>query len=194
MIKENLTRILLGTTLLIGSSSLEHVSRANDYAGIPGTRIEVPLKYENKVVKTVPLILSTARSVIDSSYIGATIRVESDGNPEAVSHSGAVGNMQIMPSTWQEYCKDIPFNKKFNRERKIECGTRYLNWVVDYIREKHPEWGLLSFNEKRNLVAAAYHGGPTKLKDLAWNLEEMPDPTKHYVEKIRNKFDEIISI
>ncbi|MBV8793606.1 MAG: lytic transglycosylase domain-containing protein, partial [Hyphomicrobiales bacterium] len=45
---------------------------------------------------------AASRFSVPASWIRAVIRIESNGNPKAVSPKGAVGLMQLMPDTFTE--------------------------------------------------------------------------------------------
>jgi soluble lytic murein transglycosylase-like protein len=77
------------------------------------------------------------------AFIKAVIHVESGFNPAAVSHAGAIGLMQLMPSTAASLdCAD-PFDARQN----IMAGTLFLSTLSNQYR------GDI------NLVLAAYNAG-----------------------------------
>jgi len=55
---------------------------------------------------------------------------ESNGNPDAVSPSGAQGLMQFMPVTWQEMGQGSPLNP----EQSIKAGTTYMAKMLANVR------------------------------------------------------------
>src|SRR5688500_9858398 len=59
---------------------------------------------------------------IEPRLVQAIVAVESNFNPQAVSHAGAQGLMQLMPSTAARYQVTNPFDPRAN----IEGGLRYL--------------------------------------------------------------------
>lgn len=197
----NLTKILaLATPLLsVIPSSYDSTTQNLSFSAESNyaQRIEVPLRQDSPVVETKPSLMvyggTHANKVINDYYIEATVRVESSGKPRAVSKSGALGLMQVKPDTWEEYCGDIPLYEAFDSDKNKECGVRYLRWIETYISKRHPGWDNLSLDRKRNLVAAAYHVGPTRLKNLDFNLDDVPNPTKHYVRKIEKALEELIT-
>lgn len=73
----------------------------------------------------------------------AVAKTESNFNPRARSSAGAVGVMQILPSTWRTIgCSGSMTNAADN----ARCGVRYL---AQGLREGGERWAV-----------ARYHGGP----------------------------------
>jgi hypothetical protein len=84
-----------------------------------------------------------ARYAVDPALVEAVIRVESAGNPWAVSRKGAQGLMQLMPQT--AYALGV--RDAFDPRQNIEGGVRHLRYLID----RYP--GDLS------LALAAYNAG-----------------------------------
>ena len=84
-----------------------------------------------------------SRYAVDASLVEAVIRVESAGNPWAVSRKGAQGLMQLMPQT--AYALGV--RDAFDPRQNIEGGVRHLRYLID----RYP--GDLS------LALAAYNAG-----------------------------------
>jgi soluble lytic murein transglycosylase-like protein len=80
---------------------------------------------------------------VSADLVAALIDVESRWNPRAVSHSGAMGLMQLMPATARRFGAFKPFDTQQN----IAAGTRYLTTLM---------W---EFHGDLRLVAAAYYAG-----------------------------------
>lgn len=104
--------------------------------------------------------------------------IESNGNPHAVSHAGAVGLFQVMPVTLEEYNnfhlatyerKDL-FNPEVNR--------KIAEW---YLSDRIPD--MLKYYDKavttRNILWA-YNAGIGRLVDGV-----LPEETKNYIAKYR---------
>jgi soluble lytic murein transglycosylase-like protein len=64
-------------------------------------------------------------------FVHSIIKQESDYNPKAVSKSGAMGLMQILPSTWEDIVKKLCIENPdpFDPDQNIRAGTYYLDWV-----------------------------------------------------------------
>jgi soluble lytic murein transglycosylase len=79
------------------------------------------------------------------SLLKALIKVESDFNPRAVSRSGALGLMQIMP----ENVAALNIKDPFDPSQNIMGGARYLGQLLQRFKGQLP------------LALAAYNAGPT---------------------------------
>ena len=75
-----------------------------------------------------PIIESAAtRHDVDARIVKAVIQVESAFHPRARSSKGAMGLMQLMPKTAQQYKARNPYDPASN----IEAGTKYLKRLLD---------------------------------------------------------------
>lgn len=64
---------------------------------------------------------------VDPMLVRALIQVESNYHPRARSQKGAMGLMQLMPSTAKEYQVRNPFDPRAN----IEAGIKHLKSLID---------------------------------------------------------------
>jgi soluble lytic murein transglycosylase len=106
------------------------------------------------------------RHGVSPHLLKALIKVESDFNPRAVSRSGALGLMQIMPENLEALRVQDPFNPWEN----IMGGTRYLMQM------------LQRFDGRLHLALAAYNAGPTIVE--RYNRVPPIRETEEYVEKV----------
>ncbi len=85
---------------------------------------------------------------VDPALIHAVIDVESGFNIHAISRTGAVGAMQIMPATAARYGATHPADPAQN----IEAGTRYLKDLL-VLHKGNLALALASYNAGEGTVA-----------------------------------------
>ena len=111
---------------------------------------------------------------IDPYLIIAVMEKESSFNHETISSSGALGLMQIMPST----AKELGVNPK-RAEENIEGGIRYLRQQLDKYEGRYKvHYALASYNAGAGAVRK-YGGIPLYAE------------TQNYVRKIVEKYNKL---
>lgn len=113
---------------------------------------------------------------VDSALVKAVIETESGFRPDAVSHAGAKGLMQLMDGTARELGVTNPFDPKQN----IFGGTKYLAAL------------LRKYNGNEKVALAAYNAGPGRIDrlgianeiDLMEKYHQLPAETQQYVRKV----------
>ena len=105
---------------------------------------------------------------VEPELIYAVINVESGFNEKAVSGAGAVGLMQVLPSTAEWMIgEQIPTESLFDPEINVGAGVKYLAYLFTQFDEL---WQVL----------AAYNAGETKVK--AWLADGVDKNTIPYLE------------
>lgn len=75
-----------------------------------------------------PLVLQLAKKHdVDGKLVQAIIEVESRFNPQALSHKGAEGLMQLMPATARRY----GVTQRYDVSQNLEAGIRYLKDLLN---------------------------------------------------------------
>ncbi len=117
---------------------------------------------------------------VDRALVHAIIRQESKFNPSAVSHRGAQGLMQVMPSTADYIIGKTLFKNKDSHAKlrdpqtNIEVGQRYIEKLL---YQDHVDTELFS-------LVVAYNAGPGNLRKWKRELAEMKDDPLLFIESI----------
>ncbi len=98
---------------------------------------------------------------LDPLLVMAIVKVESDFDPSAVSHAGAIGLMQVMPKTARWISEDL--NPKIPEEN-LRLGILYLRYLLD------------EFEGDLEKALMAYNVGPNALK----NGEKLSHARKYF--------------
>jgi soluble lytic murein transglycosylase-like protein len=109
---------------------------------------------------------------VEPTLIKSIIMAESSFDPNAISHSGAQGLMQLMPPT----AADMEVQNPFDPEENIFGGTKYLSLL------------LKKFNQDKKLAIAAYNIGPSAV-DKVKSISHVPQ-TKRFVDKVMQYYSE----
>ncbi len=93
------------------------------------------------------------RAGVDPELVWAVMRRESAFYPRAVSRSGAMGLMQVMPATWDwiaELLGEEP-GDPFDPETNIRYGVHYLGWLDRYF-DGDLELAVASYNRGQGYI------------------------------------------
>ncbi|WP_407308447.1 lytic transglycosylase domain-containing protein [Desulfosporosinus sp. SB140] len=134
---------------------------------------------------------------VDPLFVVAIIREESKFFPQSQSHKGAIGLMQLMPTTAQSIAESLG-DKKYtnedllNPEKNIQYGTWYLSSLEKV------------FSNNLILVIAAYNGGRGHVQE--WIATGQIDPnnirqedipfkeTRDYVSRVLKSYQKYIRL
>ena len=108
---------------------------------------------------------------LDEDFVKAVINQESGFNPNATSKCGAMGLMQLMPSTAQ----GLGVTDAYDAEQNIDGGTKYLKGLLD------------RFDNNKSLALAAYNAGPNAVKKYG-GIPPYSE-TQNYVKSVLSKYD-----
>ncbi len=134
---------------------------------------EAPLKGYTTGNKSIDafIVASAARNDLDPVLLYSVMHQESAFKPQAVSHKGACGLMQIIPATASRFgVRDI-----FNPQQNIEAGARYLRFLLD------------TFEGDVSLALAGYNAGEGNVKKYMWQIPPFQE-TIQYVRKIKQHY------
>lgn len=110
---------------------------------------------------------------IDYELVKIIIEKESQFNPNAVSKSGAVGLMQLMPGT----AEILGVEDSYDPWENIRGGVSYLRDMLDI------------FDDDLELALAAYHAGPGIVRESE-RVPQIPE-TVEYVDYILSRYTKI---
>lgn len=124
--------------------------------------------------------LQTVRSIaqstgVDAAWTYAVIRRESAFNTDARSHRGAVGLMQLLPSTAKDVARTIDRQLRavadlYQADTNIQFGTAYLRMILE------------RFGDHPVLATAAYNAGPYRVQ--TWLPKRGSVPADIWVETV----------
>jgi len=133
---------------------------------------------EHPNLKTYEPMLKTAsiEFAVELALLKAVMAAESGFNPDAVSPKGAIGLMQIMPSTAERYgllgdSKKSAEQKLQDPKTNIRLGARYL---ADLFK---------LFPGQQHLVIASYNAGEGAVQQYRNAIPPYPE-TRNYVELV----------
>jgi len=123
-----------------------------------------PNKYDSIITK------AAVKYGLPSDLIHSIIKTESNYNPRAVSPKGAVGLMQLMPSTARQY----GVTNLYDPEDNVLGGTKYLKDLASL------------YQRNLDLVLAAYNAGQEAVK----KYQGIPpyQETIEYIEKVKSSY------
>jgi len=113
---------------------------------------------------------AAARHNVDPNLVRAVVKVESNFDPNAVSRKGAMGLMQLMPST----ARQLNVRNPFDPEQNVDAGVRHLKQLLE------------SYGGDIKLTLAAYNAGAGAVARSA-GVPRYAE-TQNYVRRITNLY------
>ena len=113
---------------------------------------------------------AAARHNVDPNLVRAVVKVESNFNPNAVSRKGAMGLMQLMPST----ARQLNVKNPFDPEQNVDAGVRHLKQLLE------------NYGGDIKLTLAAYNAGAGAVARSA-GVPRYAE-TQNYVRRITNLY------
>ena len=142
-----------------------------DVNGPPPTRNQVTNKNFPKIDQFDALIVAASKKhLLSAALIKAVVMAESGMNPNAKSHAGAQGLMQLMPAT----AKGLGVENPWDPAQNINGGSKYLRKNID------------RFGDVR-LALAAYNAGPGNV--LKYKGIPPFEETQVYVERVMDLYE-----
>ena len=181
----------------VAASSLDiaqHFNLAYTQLKIVNTLQKYDVKLPTRFFYPTPIWQPLNGFRLEPELIYAFMHQESRFNENAKSHKGAMGLMQVMPST----AKFISTNKQVKRnnssilmepEINIDVGQEYIEYLLK----------LKSVNNNLIYLTAAYNGGPGNLQKWQREINYLDDPlffmesipsreTRWFIEKVLTKY------
>ena len=179
------------TIIIIAAVSIMLMTSSLNLINLTNRKIDdwlYPLKYEEEVSK-----YSKAYHV-EAALARAVMREESKFNEQAVSSSGAIGLMQIMPDTGEWIAEQL--NEDCGDLHETDRNIRYGIW---YLSELTAEFG-----GNKILALAAYNAGRGTvwhwIEEYSWNkdfddITAIPyGATRDYVKRVIKSCDKYKAI
>jgi len=116
------------------------------------------------------IVMAAARHNVDPNLVRAVVKVESNFNSNAVSRTGAMGLMQLMPKT----ARELKVKNPFDPQQNVDAGVRHLKYLLE------------NYNGDVNLTLAAYNAGEGAVRRSA-GIPHYSE-TQDYVRKITHLY------
>ncbi|MFI5217345.1 MAG: lytic transglycosylase domain-containing protein, partial [Candidatus Limnocylindria bacterium] len=128
--------------------------------------IDAPLSRAQRARVARTIAAEARRAGFSPEFVLAVIRVESGGDPFAISSKGALGLMQLLPTTGKAVAGELGLRWEgpptlFDPVANVRLGVAYLERL-------RARYGNLS------IALTAYNWGPTRVSDMLRRSERIP--------------------
>ena len=172
-------KIFLARKWLEAGHDLNAIILVNDVWDASPEYIDEPLVKLAYPRALLPLVKEVAEQKgVDPIVVLSLIRQESAFNKEAVSRSGALGLMQLIPPTAREVAQELGEKRlelpkdMFQPKKNIQFGTHYIHKMME------------EFDHHLPLSFAAYNAGPHRLKKWLESRDIKPEKTIQPLEEL----------
>jgi soluble lytic murein transglycosylase-like protein len=141
-----------------------------DLATLPHTTREVRRALVGEMPFGEEILRAASHNEVDALLVSAIVEMESGFDPSAVSPAGALGLMQVMPTT----SGPGVFTNLTDPEENLDAGTRYLGEL------------LTRFDGDLTLVLAAYNAGPANVRRYG-GVPPFRE-TRNYVDRVTRRY------
>ena len=135
-------QLLTGKSLGVNAQKVEDTPRAEAVSNYAAVGVDTNQPTKSQILNLVTQV--SKKHGVDDKLVKALIKQESGFNPTAKSKAGAMGLMQLMPST----AKGLGVTDPMNPVQNVEGGVKYLKSMLD------------KYNGNIILALAAYNAGP----------------------------------
>lgn len=125
-----------------------------------------------------PIAEAAERFAIPERWIRAVMATEGGGDAQALSPHGAIGLMQVIPTTWEALREKYDLG-----DDPWEPGANILAGAA-LLRQMHDRYGAIE------AMLAAYHAGPQRYDEHIRTGRALPGETVAYVAKIMPMIDD----
>jgi membrane-bound lytic murein transglycosylase B len=169
-------------TDVIISRAVSIFRRQDNAPSAQNYRAEQAMSFSQLINRWQPLVQeASARFKMPAEWIRAVMRTESGGRTmssetqKITSKVGAMGLMQVMPSTYNDMRRQYKLGADpYNPHDNVIAGAAYLSWL-------HQRYGYPA-------MFAAYNDGPGNLEAHLHHGRSLPQETRNYLVRVAGAF------
>jgi soluble lytic murein transglycosylase-like protein len=167
------TLVVPGAFFRSAMASLSEFILPADLKSVEAPRLEEARIEADPEFASSHIVLPLARKHgVDWRLVAAVIQAESGFNPRAVSDKGAIGLMQVMPTTAALY--NVRATDLYNPKKNVEAGVQHLRMLSD------------RYKGDLEKVIAAYNSGEGKV-DMYRGIPPYKQ-TRTFVKRVLNNY------
>lgn len=129
------------------------------------------------------IVEAANRNGLDPDLVAILVMLESNGNPSAISSGGARGLMQVMPSTAKGIARERGLAEPTDAE--LDDPAYNLDMGTWFFAEQLRDFGEGGGDDAIGRAAAAYNGGPARLRASMRGEAELSEETQRYRDAVQ---------